>query len=175
MKCLVITALVAAIASPAAVVFPTQARAAEPGSGDGGTAEKVETVEAVDVKLKIKAGNKKVGELAGIIAWDQAAELAMSVDGHEHVTSVTVHKGDAAGRKLKVQLGYQLDGKAILDTIEVDAAASRKKIVKSSDGAIAIALTLAPKQVSPDTIAPTKPSHHIEFETDSNDPLAGLD
>lgn len=169
MNKLVLSLLIASVASPA-VAF-----AAEPEGGTDQVAAPVETVEAVDVKLAIKAGRKNVGELAGLVAWDQPAELSMDVDGHQHVTSVTVHKSDDTGRKFKVELGYLLDGKTILDTIEIDAAAARKKIVKSADGSIAIAMTLAPKQVSADLLVPKKSDHHIDLPTDSTDPLAGLD
>lgn len=154
----------------ASVLCPAVAIAAEPSEPDQ-TEERAEQVEAVDVKVEVAAGEKRVGELAGIVAWDQAAELSMEVDGHRHVTSVVVHK---AGKNLKVQLGYQLDGESILESVEVSAKASRKKIVKSSDGAIAIALTLAPKTVTADELAPKKNHHHIDLPTDNTDPLGGL-
>ena len=154
----------------ASVLSPTVAVAAEKTETER-TEDKAETVEAVDVKLEVAKGDERVGELAGLVAWDQAAELSMNVDGHRHVTSVVVHK---AGKKLKVQLGYQLDGEAILESVEVSTKASRKKIVKSSDGKIAIALTLAPKTVAVDELAPKKNDHHIDLPTDNTDPLGGL-
>lgn len=169
MKKLAVVLLAGSLFSPALAV------AAEPGADNGATEQQAETVEAVDVKLDIRAGKKKVGELAGIVVWDQAAELSMDVDGHRHVTSVVVHKASDNGRKLRVQLGYHIDGETLLETIEVDAAASRKKTVKSGDGKIAITLTLAPKRVARETVTPAKRKRYIGFENDSKDPLAGLD
>lgn len=154
----------------ASVLTPAVAFAAEPTETDP-TEDKAETIEAVDVKLEVAKGDQQVGELAGLVAWDQAAELSMDVDGHRHVTKVVVRK---AGKNLKVQLGYQLDGKSILESVEVSTKASRKKIVKSSDGAIAIALTLAPKTVAAEELAPKKNDHHIDLPTDNTDPLGGL-
>ena len=159
----------------ASLLAPTAAVAADPGGSGGEASEQAETVEAVDVKLRIREGKAKVGELAGLVAFDEAAQLEMKVDGHHHVASVTVRKADDQGKKLAIVLGYQRDGKAVLEQVTVDAKAAKKKVVKSADGKIAIAVTLAPKQVSPDQLPPKKKQHHkIQLPVDRTDPLAGL-
>jgi len=168
----------ALIALAAALLCPTVARAAGPaGAPDpapqADTDEADATVEAVGVQLRIKSGSKQVGKLAGLVGWDQPTELVMDVDGHRHVTSVTVRKQGDTGRKFKVALAYHLDGNAMLETVEVDAAAARKKVVRSADGKIAIALTLAPQQVAAGDVTPKTNSHRIALPG-SNDPLAGL-
>lgn len=164
-----------AFAAPLLALFlgalsaPAHALAVEPDA----TEDKAETIEAVDVKLQIKAGKKEIGKLTGLVAWEQPAELAMHVDGVQHVTRLQVRKSGAG--KLEVKLGYLRGGEMVLETLEV-AAASRQKVVKSSDGKIAIALTLAPKHVTADQL-PAAPAHkhRIDLPTDSLDPLAGLD
>lgn len=159
----------------ASALTPAAAVAAESGGSGGESAQKAETVEAVDVKLRIREGDAKVGELAGLVAFDQAAQLELDVDGHHHVASVTVRKADDEGKKLAIILGYERDGEAVLEKVEVDAKAAKKKIVKSADGKVAIALTLAPKQVSPDQLPPKKKQHRkIQLPVDRTDPLAGL-
>ena len=161
-----------ALAAPLLALFlgavgaPAHALAAPP----DGTEDKAETIEAVDVELKIKAGKKEIGKLTGLVAWEQPAELAMQVDGVQHVTRLQVRRSGTD--KLEVELGYIRGGETVLQTIEVTAA-SRPKIVKSSDGKIAIALTLAPKNVTADQLPPRK--RRIDLPTDSKDPLAGLD
>ncbi|MBL4685250.1 MAG: hypothetical protein JKY37_11720 [Nannocystaceae bacterium] len=80
-------------------------------------------------------------------------------------------KASDNGRKLGVQLDCHIDGKTLLETIEVDAAASRKKIVKSGDGKIAITLTLAPKRVARETITPPRGSGTSGSKTTAGTPL----
>ena len=82
-----------------------------------------------------------------------------------------MRKADERGHKLAVTVGYQRDGEAVLETVTVEAAAKKAKVVRSEGGDVALSLKLAPKRV-PVEEAPAS-RRKVEVE-DTNDPLAGL-
>ena len=96
----------------------------------------------------------------------------MSADGHDHAVAITVRKADERGRKLAVTIGYERDGKAVLETTTIEAAAKKAKIVRNGD--VALSLKLAPKTVSTDELPSKKSREKVDFVEDTNAPLAGL-
>ena len=128
------------------------------------------TRQVAAVQLEVHAGSDHVASWAESLDFGAAKDLSHSADGHAHAVRVAVTKVDADGKKLRVQLGYQLDGKAVLETKTVDAAAGKKHTVRAADGSVAIAVTVAPKTIP----AEEAPSHHIDLVVDTSDPLGGV-
>lgn len=154
-------ALAAAVIAPAAVAH----------AADSESTESASVREVVDLSLEIAARGHSVGRIDQLLELDTETSLALEADGHEHAVSITVKKADEGGRTLAVTLGYERDGEAMLETITVEAAAKKAKVVRSEGGDVALSLKLAPKTVSEEE-APA-PRRKVEVE-DTNDPLAGL-
>ncbi len=128
------------------------------------------TRQVAAVQLEVVAGSSQVASWAESMDFGAATDLSHSVDGHAHAVRVAVTKVDADGKKLRVELGYQLDGKAVLETKTVDAAAGKKHTVRAADGSVAIAVTVAAKTVP----VQEAPNHHIDLVIDTSDPLGGV-
>jgi len=157
-----------AVAIAAALL--TAAPAATSFAADDPEAE-VQTREVVQLELKIASGGRAVGMLAQLVELDTETSLALSSDGHEHAVDIEVHKADEDGKRLSVTLGYQLDGEAVMQSMTIEAAPKKAMVVRSDDGAVALSLELAPKMVSVEEPAPSRPRFEVE---DTNDPLAGV-
>ena len=156
-----------ALAATAASMTPVgTARAAETNE-----AQTEDAREVVDLELKIAADGQAVGQIAQLVELDTETALALEADGHQHAIAITVRKADERGHKLAVTVGYQRDGEAVLETVTVEAAAKKAKVVRSEGGDVALSLKLAPKRV-PVEEAPAS-RRKVEVE-DTNDPLAGL-
>ena len=84
--------------------------------------------------------------------------------------AITVRKADERGHKLAVTVGYQRDGEAVLETVTVEAAAKKAKVVRSEGGDVALSLKLAPKRVPVEEARASRRKVEVE---DTNDPLAG--
>ncbi len=138
--------------------------------------EAAPTREVVDLKLRIASGEEAVVELAQLVELDTDTSLALEADGHRHAVALNVHKADDRGRKLKVTLGYERDGEPVLETVTVEAAAKKPKVIRSEQGDVALSLRMATKTVSAEELPPPAPKRpRIEVDGDTNDPLAGLD
>lgn len=131
-----------------------------------------QTKEVVELTLKIAASGQSVGQIARVVELDTSTALSLRTDGHQHAIAIMVRKVDDRGRTLAVTVGYERDGKEVLDTVTVEAAAKKAKIIRSEGGDVALSLTLAPKVVAVEE-APTRP--RLQVVEDTNDPLAGVD
>ncbi len=132
----------------------------------------VQTREVVELELKIASEGRAVGKIASVVELDTETSLALSSDGHEHAVDIEVRKADEDGRLLSVTLGYQLDGEAVMQSMTIEAAPKKAKVVRSDSGGVALSVKLAPKMVSvEDAPAPSRPRFEVE---DTNDPLAGV-
>ena len=149
------------VAAPAAPTF----------AADDAQAE-VETREVVDLELKIATEGRAVGSLTRLVELDKDTSLALQADGHEHAVDINVRKVDDKGKKLSVTLGYQVDGEAVMESVTLEAAAKKAKVVRSDSGQVALSLKLAPKVVSVDELPP--PRRHVDIVEGTDDPLAGL-
>lgn len=166
-----ISTAVAAAVSFTALAAP-QALAADTEPSE----EETETREVVDLELKIAARGRSVGQFAQLIELDTETSLALSTDGHEHSVLIKVNKADDDGHMLAVTLGYMRDGKPVLQTVTIEAAAKKAKVVRSEGGEVALSLELSPKTVSVEELPKPAPSHkRVEFIEDTDDPLAGVD
>lgn len=128
------------------------------------------TRQVAALQLELRAGDNQVASWAEALDFGAAKDLALSSDGHAHAVRVAVTKVDADGKKLRVQVGYQLDGKSVLETKTVDAKAGKKQTVRAADGSVAIAVTVEAKTVPADE----ETGHHIDLVVDTSDPLAGV-
>lgn len=167
------TITIAAVAAVLGSAMPAaDALAADTESGQTQT----ETREVVDLKLKIAANGRAVGQIVQLVELDTDTSLALSTDGHEHAVAIKVRKADEDGRKLAVTVGYMRDGEAVLETVTVEAAAKKAKVVRSEGGEVALSLELSPKVVSVEELpkpGPTRP--RVEIIEGTDDPLAGVD
>ncbi len=142
-------------------------------SQGGDEEEQAETREVVDLELKIAAEGRAIGQIVRLVELDTSTSLALTADGHEHAVELRVAKADEQGKTLAVTLGYQVDGEAVMQSMTIEAAAKKAKIVRSEEGKVALSLKMAPKVVSVEELPP--PSRkRIEFDEDTDDPLAGL-
>ena len=154
-----------------AVAFAVAAPAAS-AIAAGTESSESETREVVDLHLSIATDGRAIGKIAQLVELDTETSLALSADGHDHAVAITVRKADERGRKLAVTIGYERDGKAVLETTTIEAAAKKAKIVRNGD--VALSLKLAPKTVSTDELPSKKSREKVDFVEDTNDPLAGL-
>lgn len=158
----------AAVAAALLVAAPSvSTRAADDAEAEA------ETREVIDLELKIASQGRAVGSIARLVELDTATSLALQADGHEHAVDIEVRKADDEGKTLAVTLGYQVDGDAVMESMTVEAAAKKPKVVRSDGGQVALSLKLAPKTVSVDELPPP-PRPRVEVVEDTNDPLAGL-
>ncbi|MCX4246188.1 hypothetical protein [Paraliomyxa miuraensis] len=165
--------LTTAPASP--VLAADDPQAAAPSESPSEAPAESETREVVALELRIAADGRAVGQIDRLVELDTDTALALLADGHEHAVDISVRKLDERGRKLAVTLGYRRDGEAVLESVTVEAAAKKAKIVRSKGSKVALSLKLAPKTVTAEELpAPEPPRPRIEIVEGGNDPLAGI-
>lgn len=174
----------AAILALGLLMGPTAVSAAQ----NNDDAETQAQREVAQVKLELKLDTGRVVKLPGdfTVEWGVQNALEIEADGSKHQFSVTVEKkGEGKKAKdLKVTVGYDRDGEAIIAPYSFETKAKKREVVRV-EGGLAFALTITPKtlagegggdsEVEEQPEEPKEPPRDkIEIAEDENDPLGGL-
>ncbi|MEM6996707.1 MAG: hypothetical protein AAF721_39755 [Myxococcota bacterium] len=139
-------------------------------SDDAGmVAAQEETQVVPTVRVEIKLARAVLKSKYQRLAWGEPDAVELTRGDKTHRVDVTVDKRDEKGSKLTVTLAYERDGVAVIAPYTFDTRAKKREIV-STDGGIAVAVTVKPRAVTVKT-----PGRKDRLEGhDSDDPLAGL-
>lgn len=165
------------------LVGPTAVEAAQ---GDDKTEAEAER-EVAQVKLEIKLESGRVVKLPSDFTVDFGVQNALEVeaDGSKHAFSVMVEKkGESKAKEIKVTVGYDRDGEAVIAPYSFNTKAKKREVVRI-EGGLAFAVTITPKKIKGEGGTATEeeelppeptepPREKIEIAEDENDPLGGI-
>lgn len=134
-------------------------------------AAKQQTTVVPTVRVEIKLPRATLKSKYQRLDWDQPGAVEITRKDVVHTVDVTVHKRDDNGRKLTLTLSYEQDGVAVIAPFTFDTRAKKREIF-STDGGIALAVTVRPQQVAIED-GTRDEEDQIEGH-ESDDPLDGL-
>lgn len=122
----------------------TPAAEQAPVAADDG--DKDEYTQGAKVKIEVRQENGKVVKHRGLIeAYGIPQHFEFKGEGHEHDILLMVDEND--GKSVKIQLGYDRDGAAIIAPFDDTWKKKKRDVVWTDDGKIAIALTITPTKI----------------------------
>jgi hypothetical protein len=125
------------------------------------------------VKIEIKQpSGKVVGNQGDLVEWNEPANVVIDAEERRHAVSLEVAREDERASKIKVTMGYDLDGQPVVAPYSFDTRVKKREVIRV-EGGLAIAITVTPKTVKVDP--PKKKREKIKGVNDPKDPLDGLD
>ena len=136
-------------------------------------AAKQEIAVVPTVRVEIKLPRAMLKSKYQRLDWDQPGAVELTRGDVTHHVDVTVKKRDGNGKKLTLTLSYEQDGEPVIAPFTFDTRAKKREIF-STDGGIALAVTVRPKQVTVESEDHSRDEEDQIEGHESDDPLDGL-